>query len=250
MRKIFLVISLVLTQHFSFAQDLTFFGFIPSYSQTGIISKKFDYNFFASVTNSALPVTYRGIEYSPKILQTYIQPSIIYKFRPNINFSASVTFNYQRSNPNAFYFREWRPWQQVIYTHNPFNYKGRLSHRIRFEERFIKNINDKYRMTTRLRYQIGYLIPLQGKTLDAKEVYFNTYYELYFSLSNSKSRPRNALHSEDWAYAGLGYNTNKLGRIEVGFLYQTNVRDRLKERRNLALLQILWVTNFNPKKKQ
>jgi hypothetical protein len=249
MRKYLIILSL-LAVHFSvFSQDLTFYGFLPSYSQTGVISKKFDYNFFASATNSAIPVTYRNIHYPTKLLQVYIQPSIIYKYSPKLNFAASITYNYQRSNPNANYFNEWRGWQQAIYGHNPFKYKGRLSHRLRFEERYIKNMGDIYRLTTRLRYQLGYMVPLQGKTLDAHEFYFNTYHEIYFSLSNPSSRPRNALHSEDWIYGGIGYHTGKMGRVEIGPLFQSNVRDRQHDRRNLALLQILWVTNFNFKKK-
>ena len=245
MKKTVVILILIISSTWLYAQDLTFYGFIPSYSQTGLISKKIDYNFFASVTNSAFPMKYGNVEYPAKLLQTYIQPSIIYKFRPNLNFAASITYNYQRSNPVAAYFNEWRPWEQVVFSHALFKGKGRLSHRVRFEERFIKNINDVYRLTTRLRYQIGYMLPLQGRTLDAKEFYFNTYYEIYFSLSNPKARPRNALHSEDWIYAGIGYNTGNMGRIEIGPLYQSNVRDPKKERRNLALLQVLWVTNFN-----
>ncbi|MBX9852134.1 MAG: DUF2490 domain-containing protein [Cytophagaceae bacterium] len=246
MRKVLL--SAVLSAFISIlstAQDLTFYGVVPSYSQTGIINKKFDYNFFASTTTSIFSMTYADVDYPAKLLQVYIQPSIIYKFRPNLNFSASITYNYQRSNPNANYFNEWRGWQQAIFSHNPFRYKGRLSHRVRFEERLIKNSGEEYRLTTRLRYQIGYTVPLQGRTMDAHEFYFNSYCEFYFSISNPPDRPRNALHSEDWLYAGLGYHTGKMGRIEVGPIFQTNVRDRQHDRRNLGVLQILWVTNFN-----
>lgn len=223
------------------AQDLNFYGLLPSWSQTGMISKKFDYNLFSSITYSAFNRNINEVEYPSKLLQVYIQPSVIYKFRSNINFTASVTWNYQRNNPDAFYFREWRPWQQVIYTHNPLKSKLKVTHRVRLEERFIKNPGVEFRKFLRTRYQIGITAPLQGKTLDPGEFYFNAYNEWYFSLS----KPRNAFYSENWTYIGIGLHLGTMGRVEVGPLYQTAVRNALKDRRNLLLLQVMWVTNFN-----
>jgi hypothetical protein len=230
------------------AQNLNFFGFLPSYSQTGLISKKFDYNFFASTTYSAFDMRFGGLDYPAKFLQVYVQPSLIYKHSPNLNFSVSFTYNYQRGNPRALFSSEYRPWQQVVFSHNAFNMKGRVTHRVRFEQRLIKNKGDIRRLTTRLRYQIGYMVPLQGKTLDVHEFYLNMYNEFYFSLSNPEARPRNAFYSENWTYIGIGFNTGKMGRIEVGPLYQGAYRNLQHERRNLSMLQILWVTNFNPPK--
>jgi hypothetical protein len=250
MKRLPALFILILFSKFSFGQNFNFFGGIPSYSQTGLISKKFDYNLFASATYDAFRTSYRGVEYPAKLLQVYIQPSIIYKYNANLNFAASITYNYQRSNPDVPYFNEWRTWQQVIYNHTPFKYKGRLAHRVRYEQRFIKNIGDQYKFSDRLRYQIGYMVPLEGRTLDAHEFYFNAYNEFYFTLSNPPERPRSAFYSEDWAYIGVGYHTGKMGRLEAGPLYQTNVRNRNGERRNLILLQVMWMTNFNVKFKK
>jgi hypothetical protein len=94
------------------------------------------------------------------------------------------------------------------------------------------------------------MVPLQGRTLDVHEFYFNAYNEFYFTLSNPSARPRNGFYSEDWAYLGIGYNTGKTGRVEVGPLYQTALRNRNRERRNLILFQVLWVTSFNSKFKK
>ena len=255
MRKIFFSLALLIAQQLAPAQNLNFYGFLPSYSQTGLISKKFDYNFFASTTYSAFDRTFGGLDYPAKFLQVYVQPSLIYKYSPDLNFSVSFTYNYQRNNPLALYFSEYRPWQQVVYSHNLFKLKGRISHRVRFEQRLIKNQNDIRRMTTRLRYQIGYMVPLQGKSLDAHEFYLNMYNEFYFSLSNPPApRLRSAFYSENWTYIGIGFNTGKMGRIEVGPLYQGAYRNprvgHQHNRRNLSMLQILWVTNFNPPKKK
>ena len=250
MKKIFLAVIGLLLNLSCFSQNITFYGFIPSYSQTGLINRRFDYEFFASFTNTQFSRTIAEVYYPVKILQVYVQPSIIYKFSSNLNFAASLTYNYQRNNPDAPYVKEWRPWQQVVFSHNIFT-RGRLSHRVRFEQRFQDNTLTNIRtFTTRLRYQIGYMMPLQGKTLDPKEFYVNAYNEFYFSLSNAPNNPRAAFYGENWSYIGVGYNTDKWGRIEIGPLYQAAYRDLQKDRRNLGLIQVLWVTNFDLKLKK
>jgi hypothetical protein len=133
------------------SQDLNYAGVIPTFSQTGRITQRFNYNFFISETFDTFDETIKNKEYPASNLQLYIQPSIIYAYSPNLNFAASFTYNFQRSNPVASFFNELRPWQQVVYAHNLLN--GRMSHRIRFEERFKKNeMTNKWPVTTRIRY--------------------------------------------------------------------------------------------------
>jgi hypothetical protein len=232
------------TQFISSAQNLTFYGFLPALNQTGKICNKINYNFFASTTIDAFKQTTQGINYPSTDFQLYIQPSIIYVPNNNWNFSGSYT--YQRNNPfrpNAT--NEHRIWEQCVYGH--LINKARMTHRIRFEERFIENlVLKKYPFATRLRYQIGYNIPLKGKTLDAKEFYMNMSNEFYFSLTGNK----NATYSENWSYLGIGYLTPKLGRVEIGFLHQEFVRNLQHNVRYLNLLQVQWITNFNLKRKK
>lgn len=226
------------------AQNLEFFGIIPSLSQTGRISKRINYNFFASAAFDLTDRVIDGVYYPSKPLQLYIQPSLIYVYSAKLNFATSLTYNYQRSNPDVPYFKEWRAWQQALYSHKLS--MGRLTHRLRFEQRFIKNERThKSPMTTRIRYQLGFSIPLQGIQLDPGEFYFNCYDEAYFTLTVPAGTVRSALYSENWAYAGIGYQTKKIGRIEVGPLLQFNVRDIEQDLRNLYLLQVTWITNFN-----
>jgi hypothetical protein len=228
----------------SLSQNLSFFGIIPTLSQTGRINNRLNYNLFISETLDLFDKTVDGVYYPAKPLQTYIQPSLIWLYSPNWNFAASLTYNYQRSNPNVPYFNELRPWEQAVYAHNLLS--GRMSHRLRFEQRFIKNeVTGKWPMTTRLRYQIGLNLPLQGASLEDEEFYFNCYTEYYFTLTVPEGTRRNALYSEFWAYAGVGYQLKKYGRLEVGPLLQFNVRDVQHDLRNLYLLQIAWITNFN-----
>lgn len=224
-------------------QKLVFYGVLPAFSQTGRISNKMDYNFFASTTIDAFKSIQYNIEYPAKDLQLYIQPSIIYKFSPAFNVAGSYT--YQRNNPlTGDYSNEHRLWQQCIFGQSVN--KTRITHRLRFEERFIENrATGEYPFSTRLRYQLGFNIPLQGKTLDVKEFYLNAYNEFYFSLTGAK----NATYSENWTYGGIGYKLSDISRFEVGYLLQIAARDKQKDLRVLNLVQVTWVTNFNFKKK-
>jgi hypothetical protein len=225
------------------AQNLAFYGLLPAWNQTGRISNKFSYNFFISTTIDAFDRTIDNIKYPAMDFQLYIQPSIIYVHNANFNLAASYT--YQRNNPfTANYSNEHRLWQQAIYSHRIG--KSRMAHRLRFEERFIEDrLTGQYPFSTRLRYQISFKMPLQGKTIDNNEFYFNTYNESYLSLTGNK----NAVYSENWTYAGFGFNTTKAGSIEIGYLFQVLVRDPQKDLRFLNLVQIMWITSFDFKKK-
>ena len=226
------------------AQNLSFYGLLPAISQTGRISNKVDYNFFASTTIDAFNSIQNNVEYTAKDLQLYIQPSIIYKFYPDFNVAASYT--YQRNNPlTGDYSNEHRLWQQSIFSRS-FK-KIRMTNRFRLEERFIQNrTTGEYPLSTRLRYQMGFSLPLQGKTLDVKEFYLNAYNEFYFSLTGAK----NATYSENWTYSGIGYRASNSTRIEMGYLLQIAARDKQQDLRFLNLMQISLIANFNFKKRE
>jgi hypothetical protein len=217
MKKLRLLVSLILvylTCFFSasIAQNLTFYGVLPAISQTGRISKKWNYNIFVSTTIDAFKEKVNGVDYPASDLQLYIQPSVIYVSSPNFNVAASYT--YQRNNPLLEnYSNEHRLWQQAIFSIPASS--GKITNRFHLEERFIQNrTTNTYPLSTRARYQLGFNVPLQGKTLDIHEFYFNTYNEMYFSLTGRK----NATYSENWTYAGVGYTMGKMGKLELGYL--------------------------------
>lgn len=236
-------VLLICISFFSNAQNISFYGFLPAISQTGRISNRVDYNLFISSTIDAFKSNQHDVEYPAKDFQLYIQPSIIYKFSPDFNVAASYT--YQRNNPlTKDYSNEHRLWQQCIFSRSIK--KTRITNRFRFEERFIQNrATNDYPLSTRARYQLGINLPLQGKTLDNNEFYFNAYNEVYFSLTGTK----NATYSENWTYAGLGYRISNTSRVEVGYLLQILVRDAKQDLRYLNLAQISWIANFNFKTK-
>jgi hypothetical protein len=237
MRKLIFTSLMILGTN-SFAQNLVFYGFLPAWNQTGRISKRVNYNLFTSTTIDAFRQKTNDIVYPASDFQLYIQPSLIFVQNASLNFSASYTF--QRNNPfTKIGNNEHRFWQQAVFAHSLK--PGRMTHRIRFEERIIQNLAlKKYLFSTRVRYQIAFNLPLQGKTLDPKEFYLNMYNELYLSLTG----PKNTTYSENWTYAGVGYNTTKIGRIELGYLHQELIRNLAQNIRYLNLLQVQWITNF------
>jgi len=241
--KGFFLLACVVTLQAS-AQDLSFKGCLLAWNQTGKIKNNISYNLFVSTTENTFSKTISNTYYPAQDLQLYIQPSLMYVLNSGWNMAAGYT--YQRDNPFKENFNnEHRLWQQCMFLHG-LN-KARVSHRVRFEERFIEQrSNHKYPLSTRLRYQLGCQIPLQGEKTDPKELYLNTYNESYFSLSES----RNATYSENWSYLGIGYHMGRMGKLETGYLLQIAVRNKLHNIRVLNLLQVAWITHFDFFKKK
>lgn len=148
-------------------QNLSFYGLLPAYSQTGKLGKKTNYNLFVSSTIDAFDKKVNSVEYPATDLQLYIQPSFIYVHSPNFNLAGSYT--YVRNNPlNDNYVNEHRLWQQMIFSYALG--KGKLNHRFRIEERFIEDKKTgHYPFHTRGRYQLAFSMPLQGRTLEKNE---------------------------------------------------------------------------------
>ncbi len=236
--KTLVFVMLLLFSGAIFAETQQLYGFRPQISLTKVVSDRWDFNVFSS-NNSNLNDTTYGKTQFPADIQHYFQTSPIYKYSPDLNF-VFLGYIYQRTNPfSDDYVNENRLFQQVIYgTDSVF---GRLTHRVRLEERFIHNrTTGETPFSTRLRYQVALLVPLQGSELDNGEFYFNIYNEFYFNLTGA----RNALYSENWSYAGIGYQTLEHGRVEVGPLIQRSVINQQHDIRYIDLLQVNWSYNF------
>ena len=237
MRTLALVIFLIFSSAI-LAETQQLYGFRPQISLTKVVSDRWDINVFSSNNSNLNDKTYGRTQF-PADIQQYFQISPIYKYSPDINF-VFLGYIYQRTNPfsDDFVNENWL-FQQVIYgTDTLF---GQLTHRVRLEERFIHNqTTGQTPFSTRLRYQVALLIPLQGSELDNGVFYFNTYNEFYFNLTGA----RNAFYSENWSYAGIGYQTVEYGRVEVGPLIQRSVINKQHDIRYIDLLQLNWSYNF------
>lgn len=236
MRALHISILFIFISIFGHAQDLTFYGILPAINQTGKINSKMNYNLFVSSTFDCFQREIGGQNYPATDLQFYFQPSVI--LNPGKRFNFALSYTYQRNNPlRTVFVNEHRLWQQVTFTESFKKFK--LSNRFRFEERFIENKETSdYPLSSRLRYQLDFSIPLQVK--NDKGFYLHASNEFYFSLTG----PKNALYSENWAYLGIGWAIHKDQKLEFGYLNQWLVRDPLKDYRVLNLLQVSWITNF------
>lgn len=96
--------------------------------------------------------------------------------------------------------------------------KVSLSHRYRFEQRFVE---DDFKM--RFRYFLGLNIPLQYKEDGNNPLYLSAYNEIFLNTESSVF-DRNRL------YGGLGYKFSKSLKIELGYMnqfFETSGRDQI-----------------------
>ena len=93
-----------------------------------------------------------------------------------------------------------------------------LSHRYRFEQRFVE---DDFKM--RLRYFLGVKVPLQYRKDEKNPLYFSVYNEVFLNIESS-------VFDRNRVYAGLGYTFSKALRLELGYMnqfFETSGRDQI-----------------------
>lgn len=121
--------------------------------------------------------------------------------------------------PVAKAFPEHRIWQQALVS-NPVG-RVKMSHRYRLEQRMIGNATtgefQNGRYENRFRYMFRANILLSGQTLEPGEFYIGLYDEIFVNFGNDVAYN---LFDQNRAYAALGYSIGKIGRVEVGYLYQ------------------------------
>lgn len=222
------------------AQNQNFYGIFPVVSHSGILSKKFEYNFFLFTALNTFKQEYDGVKYPKKAVMFYVENTLIYNFNPK--FSVAASYTYQRNNPfTSDYSNENRLWQQVTY--RAFLKKTKLIFRLRFDERFTKDrVTNERPLSTRLRGLVGIELRLKK---DTDKYYFTAYNEFFFNTS----KPTYSIYAENWAYAGVGIKTQKYGSFEVGPLYIGGVRNANIDLQNLIYLQLSWITNIDWRKK-
>jgi hypothetical protein len=239
MKKLFVLI--VITKYnILFGQNINIFGFTPAFSQTTPISKKTDWGLFLGTTYIPTDHNFAGLNYPSSDIRFQFGNSLIYK--PTKALVLTLGLLYQRNFPfDDRHINEYRPYQQIGYSH--FLSKVKVSHRLRFSERFIQNTSTaNYPLTTMLQYLTSVQIPLKGETLDEKEFYLTGYTEEYFTLGGEK---KYKTFSEFWAYGGLGYNFGKYGKLQAGFIYECVIRNQNSDTRDLSYFELFWITNFD-----
>jgi hypothetical protein len=232
----FLFFFFILLPLTSFSKSVETFGVVPFLSLSKGLATNYDLNFYHSDSFNLTERQVDGKHYPARDRQTYFQTSIAYKPRSYLN--VALGHIYQRNNPlDVDFSNEHRIFEQVTYLQNLDAL--RLTHRVRFEQRFVDE-RKEHEFKTRLRYQIGASFPLDGRQLDPGEFYVNCYNEFYFSTTGE----RNAFYSDDWAYAGVGYQTLSWGRLEAGPIAQYSIINRDKDISAFYGLQFGWILKF------
>jgi len=92
-----------------------------------------------------------------------------------------------------------------------------LTHRFRFEQRWVDNQDFR----TRLRYFFGLNVPLNQDTLGEGATYFSFYNELFINLNQSIGNDRRVDHFDrNRLYLALGYSLRDNLRFQLGYMHQ------------------------------
>ncbi|WP_063672873.1 DUF2490 domain-containing protein [Spirosoma panaciterrae] len=246
--RIGILLYLLLNSCLCLAQDWTFYGFFPAISQSGNIGKKLQYNAYISSTIDAFHQTIAEKNYPATALQYYLQPSLSYRLLPNVQIG--VGYAYVKHNLFGLHVNENRLWVQAVATHDaPALGRLKVSHRLRYEERYPLNMkSNQWSYATLFRYQIGASLPLYDPKVNKTGFYASVSNEAFLCLTGAINSPissKNAFYGENWLYGGLGYNTRKFGKIELGYMFQNLIRNPQQDHRYLHLLQATWSTTFD-----
>lgn len=220
-------------------QNVHLLGIMPTISGTLPLSKKLDFNLYTFCVTNTFKASVGGVEYPAQGRLLLIQPSLVYKFNPKWSVAASYAY----LSPNPFTPKHGNifcPWQQVTYSSTLGG--GKMWHRLREEELIIQQDRSKYwPISTRLRYQIGYSMPLKGNTLEPREFYLNAYHESFFNTSGSYIKP----FSENWNYIGIGYVMPNKAKIELGYMGMSKMRNKQLDLMAYQSIQVSYLFNFS-----
>ncbi|CAM3703665.1 DUF2490 domain-containing protein [Flavobacterium saliperosum] len=157
-------------------------------------------------------IQYRNYNFVDDLQQLLLRTGVGYNLTENNNtillgYGYIHSQNYVGNTSDKVKTNEHRVFQQYITRQN----FGRvfMQHRYRIEERFL---SDDFQM--RLRYQLGFNIPINNKTMVEKTFYASAYNEIFINTQNTFF-DRNRL------YGALGYVINKNLKVEAGFMAQT-----------------------------
>lgn len=161
------------------------------------------------------------------------------------------TWNYKYGEqPAAFKNNEHRVWEQVTYKHSVSRLK--LSHRLRFEQRFLQThtdngdghvVNNGYNtFQKRLRYRFQAVVPLNHAALDPKTWFVSLYDEAFLSWGEGVT-----FHEPDQnrLYGGVGYQVAKPLSVQAGMLYHMLTKANGAKQENNVGVQVQVVYNID-----
>ena len=193
-----------------------------------------DYSIYSFLATYPIEQVSKNFTYPAKANAYYIELDAIYNLSDQWSLAGSYT--YERVNPFRSDCRnENRIWLQAQY-YNKFD-QFNLKNRLRYDFRFIQNrIDNEIDYSPRLRYLLGVDFPLNDKLL-----YFAAYNE--FFLDTFKDRISS--YSENWAFAGIGFNLSEKTTLEPGLLLISWLRNIEKYWLHQYFLQLTLVTKLD-----
>ena len=112
---------------------------------------------------------------------------------------------------------EHRIYQEALFNQTLFK-RLLLTHRLRYEQRFVEDQDFR----TRYRYNLFINIPFKGNILDKGTTYFAFYNELFINGERNIGNSRSVqFFDRNRTYLGLGYVLNKSIRFQLGWMEQT-----------------------------
>jgi len=156
-------------------------------------------------------VQYRNYDAIGDLEQLLLRTGLGYNLTENNNnvllgYGYILSENYVGETDEKVSVNEHRIFQQFT-TKQKIGKVG-LSHRYRFEQRFVK---DDFKM--RFRYFLGLNVPLQSKEDELSPLYLSTYNEIFLNTESS-------VFDRNRVYGGLGYKFSNALRLELGYMNQ------------------------------
>lgn len=212
-------------------------GVFPTLDHSGTLSNKFDYGLYYFAAFPLINLQKPDVSRNAYFNLLYFEQSLSYKVTEH--FSITGSYVYQRANVvYDNYVNENRFYVQAKYKHAIK--KVSLTHRLRFDGRFIHNqYTNETPFTHRLRYLIGMDVPISEK------IYFTAYEEAFFSTFKNAT----AVYGENWAYAAIGKKLNSNNKIEAGILYIT-WNTGPSSWYNQYYLQLTWINHLDFRKQK
>ncbi|WP_397363982.1 DUF2490 domain-containing protein [Olleya sp. R77988] len=156
-------------------------------------------------------VQYRNYDGIGDLEQLLLRTGLGYNLTENNNnlllgYGYILSENYVGNTDNKVSVNEHRIFQQ--FTTKQKVGKISLSHRYRFEQRFVES---DFKM--RFRYFLGLKIPLQYKEDGSNPFYLSAYNEIFLNTKSS-------VFDRNRVYGGLGYTFSPALRMELGYMNQ------------------------------
>jgi hypothetical protein len=190
--------------------------------------------------------------------QLLLRPGVFYNIAPNLLATAGYayveTYPYGEIPSAKVAFPEHRIWQQVQLTQKTGNVD--VISRLRLEQRFFGDASvgtfTNTRFENRFRYMLRVVVPITKYENKTTKLYIPVYDEVFINFG--KNVKYNSF-DQNRAFLGLGLNTGKTGKFEVGYMYQfVAQRNLLPDLRQIVennhTISINWFTNLKLGKKR